>query len=222
MARRMKASAYLENVTSIPMECSDVENDELYDSEGDFLENQSHRHGRDDNSSIIIESSDNESDQENIPNRRTRRRRRFPSSCEDEGEIQDQTTEIASDGTIWKQIEEGGAAGRLPIQCIFKDVPGPTGHAKRNIMKGELSSAFSLLIDHNILEHIRICTETEASRVLGKKWVLTEAKLKAFIAILYARGAYEANTLRLEYLWNMKWGPKCFSATMSRKTFCSV
>ena len=117
MAKRMKSSTYLENLTSIPMECSDVENDELYAGESELLENQSDRHGSSDNS-IIIESSDNgisdkdnggepsDIDYENIPNKRKRRCIRLPSSSEDEGEnkIEDQQTETASDGTIWKKI----------------------------------------------------------------------------------------------------------------------
>lgn len=89
-------------------------------------------------------------------------------------------------------------------------------------MKGNLSSAFLLLIDNHILEHVRICTELEASRVLGKNWTITQAKLKAFLAILYARGAYEGNTLRLQYLWNNKWGPSFFSSTMSRRDFTEI
>lgn len=52
-------STYLENLTSIPMECSDVEYDELYAGESEFLENQNDRHGSSDNS-IIIESSNKE------------------------------------------------------------------------------------------------------------------------------------------------------------------
>ncbi|XP_050453253.1 piggyBac transposable element-derived protein 4-like [Cataglyphis hispanica] len=159
-------------------------------------ERQTDPQGSDDNSAII-ESSDEEipdkdnidqssdSDCENIPNKRTRQCMRFPSSSEDKGgsNIPNQQTKIASDGTIWKRIEEGSVAGRLPVQSVFKDVHGPTAHAKRNIMKGNLS-------------------KLEASRVLGKNWTLTQAKLKAFLAILYARGAYEGNTLRLQYLWN--------------------
>lgn len=95
---------------------------------------------------------------------------RFPSSSEDEcrSNIPNQQTEIASDGTIWTRIEEGGVAGRSPVHSAFKDVQGPTAHAKRNIMNGNVSSASLLLIDNHILEHIRTCTELEASRVLGK------------------------------------------------------
>lgn len=121
-----------------------------------------------------------------------------------------------------EKIEEGSTAGRLSVHCVFKDVPGPTVHAKRNIMKGNLGSAFLLLIYNHILEHVRICTELEVSRVLGKKWTITQAKLKAFLAILYARGAYEVNNLNLRYLWNNKWGPSFFSSTMSRREFTEI
>lgn len=163
MSKKAKLSAYLENATKIPQECSDVES-ELCDSGGD-------------NSSAIIESDEEEipdedninqssdSDCENILNKRTRRCMRFPSSSKDEcgSNVPNQQTEIASDGTIWTRIEEGGIAGRLPLHSAFKDVHGTTAHAKRNIMNGNLSSAFLLLIDNHILEHIRICTELEAS-----------------------------------------------------------
>ncbi|KAK9738548.1 hypothetical protein QE152_g9781 [Popillia japonica] len=77
------------------LECSDVES-ELYDSDGEFLDRQIDPLGSDGNSAII-ESSDeeildednidqsNDSDCENIPNKRTRRCMRFPSSSGDEG-----------------------------------------------------------------------------------------------------------------------------------------
>ena len=51
-------------------------------------------------------------------------------------------------------------------------------------MKDKVISALSLLIDSHMLQHIS-CTESEASQVLGKKWILTETKLKAFLRILY-------------------------------------
>ena len=55
-------------------------------------------------------------------------------------------------------------------------------------MKDKVISAFSLLIDSHMLQRIISCTESEAFRVLSKKWTLTETKLKAFLGILYARG----------------------------------
>uniref|UniRef100_A0A1A9ZHA1 Uncharacterized protein n=1 Tax=Glossina pallidipes TaxID=7398 RepID=A0A1A9ZHA1_GLOPL len=95
MSKGRKVLAYLANATSISLECSDVES-ELYDTDGEFLDRQNDPQGSDDKSAII-ESSDEEilyeenidrssdSDCKKIPNKRTRRCARFPSSSEDEG-----------------------------------------------------------------------------------------------------------------------------------------
>lgn len=112
----------------------------------------------------------------------------------------------------------------LQVDYLFivlsKAFPGQPHMLKEILWKEK--SAFLLVIDNYILEHIRNCTELEASRILGKKWSITQSKLKAFFAILYARGAYEGNNLRLQYLWNTKWGPSFFSNTMSRRDFCEI
>ena len=64
---------------------------------------------------------------------------------------------------------------------IFKDIAGPTGYAKRNIiMSGYVTSAFELIIDRHIMEHGNDCTETEAHRVLKKDWTITVAELRTF------------------------------------------
>lgn len=74
-------------------------------------------------------------------------------------------TEKSSDGTIW-QILEGGESGRPRAYTIFNDVSGPTAYAKRNIMLGNVISSFQLIIDNNIMDYIKTCTETEACKVL--------------------------------------------------------
>ncbi|XP_033175468.1 uncharacterized protein LOC105680446 [Bombus impatiens] len=79
---------------------------------------------------------------------------------------------------------------------IFKNIAGPTGYAKRNIMSGCVTSAFELIIDRHIMEHIKDCTETEVHRVLKKDWTITVAELRSFLGILYARAAYEARSLK--------------------------
>jgi len=43
-----------------------------------------------------------------------------------------------------------------------------------------------------------------------------------FVAILYARGAYEVNNLKVSFLWNRTWGPKFFSEIMSRNCFTEI
>ena len=46
--------------------------------------------------------------------------------------------ETIADGTIWIKFAECGIPGRSPYACVFKDVKGSTGYAKRNIMADNL------------------------------------------------------------------------------------
>ena len=64
-------------------------------------------------------------------------------------------------------------------------------------MKRQVKTAFYLIIDHRIRDHIIKCTGEEAFRVLG-----TKRELDAFIALLYTRGAYQAKNFDVSYLWN--------------------
>ena len=43
--------------------------------------------------------------------------------------------EIAIDGTQWIKLKAGGSRGRTSVRMIFKDIAGPTGYAKRNIVR---------------------------------------------------------------------------------------
>lgn len=152
--------------------------------------------------------------------RRGQKRRRFLVSSESENE--EEIIDTAIDGTVWQEIKKGSNPGRALIYNIFRETSGPTGYSKRNIMKGKVRTAFSLIIGHNIIEHIRKCTETEAFRVLGSKWDLSAVKLYAFIALLYVRGAFEAKYIDISLLWNKKWGPAFFANTMSRNDFTEI
>lgn len=116
-------------------------------------------------------------------------------------DVEDQRIETVVDGTVWEEIDGSPKTGRIPVHDILRDISGPTGYAKRHIMKGQIKTAFSLIIDHRIMHHIIKCTE-EAFRVLGIKWELNATKLDAFIAVLYVRGAYEGKNLDVSYLWN--------------------
>lgn len=157
-----KITKLLQKINNIPMECSDIEDDEMYDSEGELLDIQNGPYGRDDvlldnnNSDNVCEVYTDEStdtDKENdvnILNVRKRKRNLQLSTSEEESE-EDTQREIATDGTIWEKLHVN-ASGRNPIHCIFKDEAGPTGYAKRYIMKGIVSSAFSLIINDPILE----------------------------------------------------------------------
>lgn len=69
--------------------------------------------------------------------------------------------EIGSDGTQWIKLKRDASEGRTLICMIFKDIVGHT-HAKRNIMVGCKLSAFDLIIDKHIKQHIKDFTGTEA------------------------------------------------------------
>ncbi|XP_068972161.1 uncharacterized protein [Bombus flavifrons] len=88
--------------------------------------------------------------------------------------------EIAADGTQWIKLKAGGSRGRTPVRMIFKDIAGPTGYAKRNIMSSCVTSAFEFIIDRHITEYVKDCTETEAHRVLKKDWTITIVDLRSF------------------------------------------
>ena len=95
------------------------------------------------------------------------------------------------------------------------------GYAKWHIMEVQVQTAFYLIIDHRMRNIIK-CTEEEAFRVLGTKWELDTTKLNAFIALLYARGAYQAKNLDVSYFRNKIWGPSFFSKTMAGVTLLKL
>ncbi|XP_033306710.1 uncharacterized protein LOC117209140 [Bombus bifarius] len=95
----------------------------------------------------ILSSSDSEDERTSIPS----------TSQNVIGE-----TEIAIDGTQCIKLKAGGSRGRTPVRMIFKDIAGPTGYAKRNIMSGCVTTAFELITGRHIMEHIKDCTVTEA------------------------------------------------------------
>jgi len=118
----------------------------------------------------------------------------------------------ARDGTVWHDIDPGAAAVRqTPSQNILRETPGPAAHAKRNIVADCTVSAFSLLIDEALLKNIQMATQQEAHRQLGNnEWSMSLEEVNAFIAILYARGAFGSNTLVAKDLWDKTWGPIFF------------
>ena len=125
--------------------------------------------------------------------------------------------EIARDGTVWTPLKPGiQVAGRLQQQNILKEIPGPSSHAKRNF-DGTVRGTFNLLIDEPLLRHIQQATVVEARRQLqSTTWSMPLDELNAFLAILYARGAYGAKGLSIKSLWSSTWGPQFFPDTMSR------
>ncbi|XP_055912712.1 uncharacterized protein LOC129946523 [Eupeodes corollae] len=192
MSKTRTINEILEELKSIDEECSEIDEDSQSEGEDEDVEFSNifiHEIGGE----YENESSNTEEEEILIANR-GRKRMRLISDSEDEGE------EIAMDGTVWKKIDTCSTPGRRPLHTIFKGLSGPTGHAKRNIMKGSVSSAFYLLFDNHMMEHIIKSTEAEARRVLGKEWSLSRNKLEAFIAILYIRSANEQKNVDATFL----------------------
>lgn len=91
------------------------------------------------------------------------------------------------------------------------EVVGPTSHAKHDITNNSVASTWSLLVSESMVWRIKLCTEAEAHRQLKHDdWVISFDELLAFIAILYARGAYGARNLKLQDLWCQMWGVHFF------------
>lgn len=133
------------------------------------------------------------------------------------------TTMSAANGKCWTVVDSGKhTVGRAPMQNILRDKSGPTPTAKLSIDK-HVVSAFHLLIDKSILEHIKECTETEARhQLLDVTWCVTVEELYAFIGLLYLRGVCGAKRLPLATLWSSQWGIRFFAETMSRNRFQEI
>lgn len=77
-------------------------------------------------------------------------------------------------------------------------------------MKPMTNSAFSFIFDHHIMKPIGICTIEEANWVIKTELSPSIAKLNVSVAVFYAQGAYEANNLKVSFLWNRTRDPKFF------------
>ncbi|KAJ4945510.1 hypothetical protein JOQ06_023194 [Pogonophryne albipinna] len=110
-------------------------------------------------------------------------------------------------------------AGRWQIQNILTESAGPTPHARHNIT--DKLTAFMCLCDNVMLEEIRDCTIAEARRDRAT-WDVSIMELKAFIALLYVRGAYCGKNIEMESFWSEQWGNAFFNATLSRNRFREI
>lgn len=130
----------------------------------------------------------------------------------------------ALDGTQWTVSTVGNTnTGRRAHQNIVREVPGPTPYTKRHLADDSLASAWRLLIDNNVLKHIKNCTETEArSRLNDDTWSMTLDELEAFLGIWYVRGASGAKGLAVKSLWSTKWGLPLCKMAMARNRFLEI
>lgn len=128
--------------------------------------------------------------------------------------------EQGKDGTVWTLVQ-GEERGRRQIQNVLTEAEGPTLYAKQRVQ--DAVTAFSCLVNTEILEHIRDCTVSEARRVLqDDSWELSMHELKAFIALLYLRGATRGRNQELSSFWSAEWGNPIFKETISRNRFQTI
>ena len=110
----------------------------------------------------------------------------------------------------------------LTRSAYFQLFASPTDCTKTNVVTGSVSSVFHLITNRNMLDHIKSFTSLEVCRVLRNDWTISITDLLAFIAILYARGAYETKSLKACYLWSKKFGPAFFSIIMLKDQFMQI
>jgi len=132
-------------------------------------------------------------------------------------------TLVSADGIRWKPLVVGQhVPGRRANQNILREAPGPTGHARRNIISGSPLSAWRLFFDSFILTHIKRCTIAEARRQKDENFTLSDEELEAFIAIFYARGVSGTNDHSVHSIWANEWGVPFCKRTMARDRFLNI
>ena len=90
--------------------------------------------------------------------------------------------------------------GRLQAQNMLTESEG-------SALDGPLS-AFELLVDNSMLTHVQQFIEAEAHRVKNSdEWKLSPSELKAFISLLYVRGALCRKNRPIFEFWDKNW--KC-------------
>lgn len=135
----------------------------------------------------------------------------------------DESQKYASrSGQVWIRASNESDVGRAPSQNIFRANAGITTKTRATVSEDSKKSAFSLLIDEKMLRNIRRCTETEASRVLGKTWILTLEELETFIGLCYLRGVLGGKNLPLHSFWSDEFGVAVFKQSMARDRFYEI
>ncbi|KAM4751486.1 activating transcription factor 7-interacting protein 1 isoform 2-T4 [Anableps anableps] len=122
---------------------------------------------------------------------------------------------------VWTAVEPAEHPGKLKSENVLTEAAGPTPYAKHSI--DSALTAFLCIIDSGMLKHISKCTVAEAHKHQStRSWDMTVVELKAFIGLLYIRGAKGAKYMDLDSLWSEKWGYQFFKETMSRNRFKEI
>lgn len=133
-------------------------------------------------------------------------------------------TVCSPDGSTWKfHVANRHLAGRLPAHNVFRQTPGPTNFARRNVLEDSPLSAFSIFVNESMLRSIRTNTEAEARRRLrNETWTLSLGELDTFLGLIIARGFLAARNLPVKSLWSKEWGVQFFQNAMPRDRFLEI
>ena len=135
------------------------------------------------------------------------------SSDDEELAANDVPTPVGRDGTPWIRINrQDRTAGRVEQHNVFTARTGLTRFA--TAIQTPLD-AFKLLLDDQLLEHIREFTMAHA-RTTKPNFELKVEELHKFIGLLYLRGIMHQRNYPLEHLWSTTMGCPAFNRTMPR------
>lgn len=89
------------------------------------------------------------------------------------------------------------------------------------VILNDAQSAFLCLLDRQMLQLTQDCTVAEGHRAEEDLWDLSIAELKALIALLLVRGAYNKN-IDIESFLSEEWGLAFFNTTMPSNRYREI
>ncbi|XP_041859963.1 uncharacterized protein LOC121651665 [Melanotaenia boesemani] len=131
--------------------------------------------------------------------------------------LEGEPTEIAKDGTEWREEQLGTHLHFTPIEAY--DAAGePTAKARRST--GSRLQSFLCFITLDMLRRIQQWTNQHAGQTEQVDWFMDLPELKAFIAVIILRGVTHVPSLR--YSWSANLGNPHIIATMARNRFQNI
>ncbi|XP_041852929.1 uncharacterized protein LOC121647490 [Melanotaenia boesemani] len=131
--------------------------------------------------------------------------------------LEGEPTEIAKDGTEWREEQLGPHLHFTPIEAYDADGE-PTAKARRSI--GSRLQSFLCFITLDMLRRIQQWTNQHARQTEQVDWFMDLPELKAFIAVIILRGVTHVPSLRDS--WSANLGNPHIIATMARNRFQNI
>ena len=107
---------------------------------------------------------------------------------------------------------------RFQSQNVFTAKPEPTAYARTVTSP---VNAFRLLINEEMLRHIKRCT-VEYAQTKESKWEMAGAELDTFLRLLYLRGVMNAKNFPFDLLWSDEYGCQAFRQAMPQNHFRQI